>query len=178
MTPVVAFPTGCCGAIYELTVDGNDKVWSTRAGGQFSHFANDKSCVADSSGSVERSEVADEFSKGGLMQRFYSLVATNSRYDGDAESIAVDRDARVYLAFRASVLEFRPGDGCPDPNVKLFYPETVGTEVAVDRSLNYYVTDEIANTISEYPSASTKPRKKVVQGNGLVSITNLIVGPP
>jgi hypothetical protein len=179
-TPAILIATGHSGAVYEMTVDSDDNVWSTVADGAESMFDNDKSCKIDPNGSIERTVVGMKFSGGALVENLYSVPAEDATYNSNTESIAVDSTGRAYLGVavpNTSVLEFPAGSKCPDPSFQLNGVQFATPEIAVDRELRFYVTDNVHNTITEYASASTTPLKTIVQPMGLFQPINEMIGP-
>ncbi len=174
-TPVIAYPTGDAGYVNQLVVDDKDDVWSIHGPNPSDvNFRDETHCVIDPSGSVARNEVGEEFSAGTFVAHLYSGVVTGADEGADGLSIAVDSKLRVYAGVGAQddsvVLDYAPGDGCPNDSLSILGVKSQDPQIAVDAKRNVYVTDTVDNTISVYAEASTKRLEQITQQSGLIDI--------
>ncbi|HLY00885.1 MAG TPA: hypothetical protein VKR56_00150 [Candidatus Cybelea sp.] len=180
---VIAFPTGNSGYVYQMIVDANGDVWSVHGPDPTQvYFRNKTSCVPDRSGTIERFEQAERFSKGRLVQHLYTATSDSPVFAGDGLSIAIDSKGRIYIGNQDSsddgvLLDYNPGASCPTDGLSFVLPTRAFPQVAVDASGRYYITDYNDNSISVYEGGSKKLLKKITQKKGIVAITYATIGP-
>lgn len=180
---VVAFKTGYGGNVNQMVVDKNGDVWSVHGPNPTAvYFKNSTKCVLDKHGTIVRNEFGERFSKGKLVQHLYTTTTDSPLFSDNGVSIAVDSKGRVYTGNQNSgipgvVLDFDPGNQCPNDSLSFALDDGANPLVAVDASRTYYVTDYIDNTIAAYTGGTTKLLKKITQPNGEISITYAAITP-
>lgn len=180
---VVAFKTGYGGYVNQMVVDKNGDVWSVHGPDAAAvYFKDKKTCVPDKHGKIVRNEFGERFSKGKLVQHLYTATSDSPLFSDNGISIAVDSKERVYTGNQNNgipgvVLDFEPGNSCPDDTLSFALVNGANPQVAVDVSRIYYVTDYEDNTIAAYTGGTTKLLKKITQPSGVISITYTAINP-
>jgi hypothetical protein len=180
---VVAFATGYGGYVNQMVVDKNGDVWSVHGPNPTAvYFKSKTSCELDKNGTIVRNEFGERFSKGKLVQHLYTATSDSPLFSDNGVSIAVDSKGRVYTGNQNNgipgvVLDFDPGNSCPNDTLSFALDEGATPQVAVDASRIYYVTDYQHNTIAAYTGGTTKRLKKITQPRGVISITYTAVTP-
>ena len=180
---VVAFETGYGGYVNQMVVDKNGDVWSVHGPNPTAvYFKNKTTCVLDKQGTIVRNEFGERFSDGKLVQHLYTATSDSPLFSDNGVSIAVDSKGRVYTGNQNNgipgvVLDFNPGNACPDDNLSFALDDGATPQLAVDASGIYYVTDYEDNTIAAYTGGSTKLLEKITQPSGVISITYTAVTP-
>jgi len=180
---VIAFETGYGGYVNQMAVDRNGDVWSVHGPDPRAvYFKNKTTCLLDKNGKVVRNEFGERFSKGKLVQHLYTTTSDSPLFSDNGVSIAVGSNGRVYTGNQNNgipgvVLDFDPGNSCPNDNLSFALADAGNPQVAVDASRTYYVTDYHDNTIAAYRGGTTKLLKKITQRSGVISITYTAITP-
>jgi hypothetical protein len=180
---VVAFKTGYGGFVNQMVVDKKGDVWSVHGPDSAAvYFKNKISCVIDKRGKVVRNEFGERFANGKLVQHLYTTTTDSQLFSDNGESIAVDSKGRVYTGNQNNgipgvVLDFDPGDPCPNDHLSFALVDGANPQLAVDASGTYYVTDYQDNTIAAYAAGTTKLLTKITQPKGVIGITYTAVTP-
>ncbi|MBV9647313.1 MAG: hypothetical protein JO043_07615 [Candidatus Eremiobacteraeota bacterium] len=176
-TGTVILQTGRSQPVTQMVVDKNGDVWSIHLGDPTPvYFADDTTCVPDPSGHIVRTDLAEHFSQGQFVQQLYTTPTDISDAVNEGVSIAVDSQLRVYAGSfynggSSFVLDYDPGQSCPDVPRTIVLAHGADPQVAVDSKRRLYVTDQADNTIASYKSGSTKPIAKIAQATGIVTPT-------
>jgi hypothetical protein len=179
----IAFATGQNQGVTQMVVDARGNVWSVHYPDPTPvYFMDKKTCTPDPSGSVARSEQAEEFSKGTLIKQLYTATSDSPVYAPDGLSIAVDALGRVYTGNQDSsddgvLVDFDPNESCPNDSLSFVLPTRATPQVAVDNQRRFYVTDYNDNTISAYDGGSKKLLKRITQEKGVINISSTAINP-
>ncbi len=180
---VIAYATGYGGYVNQMVVDKNGDVWSVHGPNATAvYFKNKTSCVVDKTGAIVRNEFGERFSNGKLVQHLYTTTSDSPLFSDNGVSIAVDSKGRVYTGNQNNgiagvVLDFNPGNSCPDDNLSFALDDGATPQVAIDATGIYYVTDYEDNTIAAYTGGSTALLTKITQPSGVISITYTAITP-
>ncbi len=180
---VVAFRTGHGGYVNQMVVDKKGDVWSVHGPDATAvYFKNKRTCELDKSGTIVRNEFGERFSNGKLVKHLYTATSDSPLFSDNGVSIAVDSKGRVYTGNQNNgipgvVLDFNPGNSCPNDYLSFALVEGALPQVAVDASGIYYVTDYEHNTIAAYTGGTTNLIKQITQPNGIISITYTAINP-
>jgi len=180
---VVAFKTGNGGYVNQMVVDKNGEVWSVHGPDPGAvYFKNKTTCVLDKNGTIVRNEFGERFSNGKLVQHLYTTTSDSPLFSGNGVSIAVDSNGRVYTGNQNNgipgvVLDFDPGNPCPNDSISFALVNGASPQVAVDTSGIFYVTDYQDNTIAAYTGGTTTLLNKITQPSGVISITYTAINP-
>jgi hypothetical protein len=174
-TPVIAYPTGMGGYVNAMVADDKGDVWSIHGPDTAAiYFQNETTCVVDPSGSVVRNELGERFSAGTLVQHLYTATTDSPYFGGDGISLAVDAKLRVYAGVGgpgdSAVLDYDPGQSCPNDGLAIAGVDGQDAQLAVDAQKNLYVTDYVDNTISAYKGGTTTPIARITQQSGLINM--------
>jgi hypothetical protein len=179
----IAFATGQSQAVTQMVVDSHGNVWSTHyPNPTIVYFKDKKTCIPDPSGSIERFEGAEEFSKGTLVRQLYSSTTDSPVYAAGGLSIAVDSSGRIYIGTQNSsdagvLIDYDPNQSCPNDSLSFVLPIRAFPQVAVDKQRRFYVTDYNDNTISAYEGGSKKLLKRITQEKGVIDISSTAINP-
>ncbi|MFY9738088.1 MAG: hypothetical protein WAK11_03455 [Candidatus Cybelea sp.] len=179
----IAFATGQSQAVTQMIVDSQDNVWSTHyPRPTYVYFKDKTTCIPDPSGSIERSEQAEEFAKGTLVTQLYSSTTDSPVYASGGLSIAIDSTGRIYIGTQNTsdkgvLIDYDPSKSCPNDGLSFVMPLRSFPQVAVDNQRRYYVTDFDDNTISAYEGGSKTRLKRITQEKGVIDISSTAINP-
>jgi hypothetical protein len=179
----IAFATGQSQAVTQMVVDSHGNVWSTHdPNPTIVYFKDKKTCIPDPSGSIERDEEAEEFSKGTLVKHLYSSTTDSPVYGPGGLSIAVDSAGRIYIGTQNGsdegvLVDYDPSQSCPNDGLSFLLPTRAFPQVAVDKQRRLYLTDFNDNTISAYEGGSKKLLKRISQEKGEINISSTAINP-
>ncbi|MBV8373821.1 MAG: hypothetical protein JOY69_11225 [Candidatus Eremiobacteraeota bacterium] len=182
-TGSVAFATGNGGYVNQMIVDSSGDVWSIHGPNPTAVYFQDKThCILDPSGTVVRNELAERFNKGTLVQQLYTATTDSPLFSDNGISIAIDSAGRIYTGNQNNgipgvVLDFDPGQSCPNDNLSFAMNNGANPQVAVDNQKRYYVTNYENNTIASYNGGSTKRIAQISQQTGIVNIKSTAINP-